>query len=210
MINAKIIHDTLLKYPRYDFSHLKEIPFKNGIYVMFEKGESFCSKERITRIGTHKTDNRLISRLRQHVGKSKNASIFLKNVGLSLLAKENSPYVDTYAVNTSNKKVIETLSGYNSEIEMDITTRSADYIQSNFSFICIPVEEKTERLRLEEALISTLCHDQEFTDSISSAWLGLYSPKKVIRESGLWVSQGVNAAPITDEEFEKIESGLRK
>lgn len=50
-----------LKEYKFPFDS-KEIP-KNGIYILFEKGEHFNGFKRIVRVGTHIGQNQLQSRL---------------------------------------------------------------------------------------------------------------------------------------------------
>lgn len=77
-------------------------------------------------------------------------------------------------------------------------------IRKRFSFAVFSVTNLQERLRLETALISTIAHC-----SISCplhTWLGWYSPNKVIRESGLWLAQGLNVDPLTGKEYQRLTS----
>src|SRR5690349_6728892 len=55
---------------------------KNGIYVLFERGEVGHGGSRIVRVGTHRGDGELPSRLLQHfVMENKDRSIFRKHMG---------------------------------------------------------------------------------------------------------------------------------
>jgi len=76
------------------------------------------------------------------------------------------------------------------------------HLKENFSFTVFPVACKVERLRMEEAIIATLNADPMFRPS--SRWLGLFSPEEAIRESGLWLKRGLNGAPLTKAEFERL------
>ena len=60
-----------------------------------------------------------------------------------------------------------------------------------------------ERLRLEEGLIALLNNSADYYSSQS--WLGRYSPKAEIVNSGLWNVQGLNGIPLTKKEIEKIK-----
>jgi aspartate oxidase len=69
------------------FNNLKRINFpfdnsdipKNGIYILFEKGELAHNHDRIVRIGTHTGRDQLLSRLKQHfINENKDRSIFRK------------------------------------------------------------------------------------------------------------------------------------
>lgn len=207
MVSAENIHAFLLGLPRYDFSSYKQLPFSDGIYVMFENGESFNGHERITRIGTHDKDGRLLKRLTQHIAaseSSKNGSVFLKNVGMAMLAENKDPYIDVFSKSRKSIKNDSTLI-YDEEKEVETAKRSAEYIRENISFVCIPAKTRETRNRIEGCLISSLRHDSMFRSSISDNWLGKYSPKREIRESGLWVSQKLNFEELTEDEFQWIK-----
>ena len=76
------------------------------------------------------------------------------------------------------------------------------YLRENFTFTVFQVTDKDERLRMEEAIIATLNAELTFTPSIK--WPGLYSPETEIRESGLWLKQGLNGTPMTNAEFDRL------
>ena len=84
------------------------------------------------------------------------------------------------------------------QIENDIT----DYLTKNTYIICIEVKSKEDRLKYEGGLISSLHIDRKF--NLPKQWLGLYSPKKEIRQSDLWCVMGLKDPPLTDKEFERI------
>jgi len=77
------LHQLFNRQKRFSFpfqEKKKEIP-SNGIYIIFEKGETFHGMDRIIRIGTHTGDNQLFSRLNQHFLKeNKNRSILVKRL----------------------------------------------------------------------------------------------------------------------------------
>ena len=76
------------------------------------------------------------------------------------------------------------------------------YIQPYFLFVVFPVFLKEDRLLFESRFISTvsLCESCQ----PSSTWLGLYSLKERIRESGLWLVNRLNGQLLTQSEFEKL------
>ena len=87
------IHSYFNKFERYSFPFdTANIPL-NGIYILFEKGEYAHGKDRIVRVGTHTGNNQLAPRLKQHfVYANKDRSIFRKNIGRSILNKDNDPF----------------------------------------------------------------------------------------------------------------------
>lgn len=61
-------------------------------------------------MGTHTSEGRLKARLKDHfISRNKDGSIFRKNVGKALLSKIKDPYLDIWALDTSNKKIIVTI-----------------------------------------------------------------------------------------------------
>ena len=50
--------------PQYTWEEISSVPFRNGIYIVFEQGEMYHGLPRIVRIGTHTSPNRLRQRLR--------------------------------------------------------------------------------------------------------------------------------------------------
>jgi hypothetical protein len=82
----------------------KPIP-ANGIYILFETGEYGHGTNRIVRIGTHTGDNQLRSRLQQHfLLENKDRSIFRKNIGRTILAKNNDPFLDQWNIDLTTRK----------------------------------------------------------------------------------------------------------
>lgn len=185
-VKAKVLHMLFNDSPRFDWNRIQEVPFKNGIYIMFEKGEVFEGLDRITRVGTHRRQGRLKDRLRQHfLSGNIKSSILRKNIGRALYGMVEPGDCD------------------NEDLESGIS----DYLRANLSFACFPVEEEKERLRFEEAIISTLNHQPSFAPGDN--WLGLRSPIIEISRSGLWNKQGLDKKPLTDLELEQIKQLLR-
>lgn len=82
----------------------KEIPL-NGIYILFEKGELAHGTDRIVRIGTHNGDKQLRPRLKQHFLKeNKDRSIFRKNIGRSLLNRDNDSFLKYWEYDLTSRK----------------------------------------------------------------------------------------------------------
>jgi len=203
--DCHIIHSIFNGMQRLSWHDINTIPFSNGIYIMFETGEKYAGMDRIVRIGTHRADNNLKERLRDHfVRRNADGSIFRKNIGRAILHKSNDPYEAVWELNTSNAAVLEA----NTELididyENEIETIISNYLQSHISFVCFEVDTKAERLRLEEGLIALLNNSAGYYSSQS--WLGRYSPKAEIVNSGLWNVQGLNGIPLTKKEIEKIK-----
>ena len=91
------VHHLFSKIQRYSFPFYENTIPKNGIYILFEKGEVAHDTDRIVRIGTHTGDNQLRSRLKQHfVKENKDRSIFRKNIGRALLSKVNNSFLEQW------------------------------------------------------------------------------------------------------------------
>lgn len=62
-IKTDILHRLFNSLPRLDWTMINSLPYENGIYIMFKKGERYQGMNRIIRIGTHKGKDRLKERL---------------------------------------------------------------------------------------------------------------------------------------------------
>ena len=84
------------------------------------------------------------------------------------------------------------------EVEHMVST----YIQTHFHFVVFSVPRKEDRLKLESRIISTVSRCQSCRPS--SEWLGLHSPKKKIKESGLWIVNELYKRPLMQSEFDDL------
>ena len=187
----------------YPFENrLNEMP-DNGIYVKFEKGESYNNLDRIVRIGTDTGENNLKKRLIEHfVTENKNRSIFRKNIGRAMLNKDNNSYLNFWELDTTSKADKEkNLKYINVDLEAEIEAEISSYIKTNFSFCVFNVETKEQRLFWESKLISTLAYQSK----PSKNWLGNFSTKEKIKQSGLWQVQGLNKPKLTSDEFDNLK-----
>lgn len=197
---AERLHKLFCSMPRYTGDQINDIPFLNGIYIIFEKGEQYYEMDRIVRVGTHTSPDRLKVRLLDHfVRENHDGSIFRKNIGKAILNAYHDPYLTVWTMDTSkpeNRRYMDPVK--NAETERRVTK----FLHENFTFTVFQVPEKDERLRMEEAIIAALNADPIFRPSLK--WSGLYSPDHEIRESGLWLKQGLDGRPITEEEFRRL------
>ncbi len=184
-----------------------QIPM-NGIYIMFEEGEKYQGMDRIVRVGINISQNRLRGRIRDHFFENKDKSIFRKNIGQAILNRDNDEYLNIWSYNPKMKDP-PILEKADPDYQFMIEKRVSEYIRKSISFVFIPVEAKSDRLRFENAIVATLNKDPLFNPGIT--WLGRHSPKPEIRTSGLWLVQGLNGLPITAKEFEHIKkmSGIK-
>lgn len=180
------LHKLFNNLPRFYFPFDKtKIPL-NGIYVLFENGETSHGLDRIVRIGTHTGADQLRSRLRQHyILENKDRSIFRKNIGRAILNKRNDWYLKIWEIDfTTRNKKLEFGYLINQKYQSQIESEVSKYIQDNFSFCAFKVEDTNKRLELESKMISTVSKCNECRPSTNC--LGNYSPVEKIRLSGLW------------------------
>ena len=202
---CKELHVLFNRHERFEFPFDKsEIP-KNGIYVLFEAGEKAHGGDRIVRVGTHTGENQLRSRLKQHyVIENKDRSIFRKNIGRAILNREDDPFLRQWNWDLTTR-VAKDRYGHLMDWDKQKETekKASEYIQEKLSFVVFEVKNKRERLTLESKIISTLswCNECRPSDS----WLGLHSPKRKIRQSGLWLVNELYKEPLSREEFEGLK-----
>jgi ADP-ribosylglycohydrolase len=190
--------DGMKKYS-YPFNEQK-IP-KNGIYILFEKGEFAHTTNRIVRIGTHTGKNKLPSRLKEHfVNENKDRSIFRKNIGRALLNKDNDPFIEQW-----NKKAL-ILDSVDFIKQKEIEKRVTKYIRSNFSFVIFQIEDKKKMHELESKIISTVSLCGDCTPYPN--WLGLFSPVEKIRRSGLWLVDELWKTPLSEDDLKELKNIL--
>jgi hypothetical protein len=170
------LHNIAYRLPRHKFPfNEKEIP-KNGIYIIFEKGELGHGHDRIVRIGTHTGDNQLRSRLKQHFQKeNKDRSIFRKNIGRCFLNADSDPYLSIWNLDiTSSEGKAKHAHLLQAKHQQGIEAKVSEYTQSQFTFCVIEVPSKEERLYLEARFISTVSNCQICGPSMQ--WLGQSLP----------------------------------
>lgn len=202
--NCQGIHQIFDLLPKHRFPLRNSLP-KNGIYILFEKGEDAHGTMRIVRIGTHNGEGLLSSRLTEHfLTENKDRSIFRKNIGRAILNERKDPLLEYWErdlTTRASKTKYEnpTVEKLRKEFEKVVTK----HIRSKFSFAVIEVESKDIRREMESKIISTVslckeCH-------ASKKWLGKHSTVANIRKSGLWLTQGLWKTPLTDKDLKKLK-----
>jgi hypothetical protein len=205
---------------------MRSLP-NNGIYSLYEKGELWGhggAEPRIVRIGTHK-DGNFRSRIAEHylLDESKmnfdrnrpaphERSIFRKNIGRALLNSRKDPYLPVWEIDFTSKASREK-SGHLRDVqtEKQVEAEVTQLIRENFSFRFIEIENQSRRMGrrgLESHLIGTVArcgHCQP-----SGSWLGNHSPKREIRESGLWLVHHLHAESISEEERGMIAQAVQR
>ena len=204
------IHRLFNSMRRYNFPYNPENIPLNGIYILFQKNEKAHGVDRIVRIGTHTGKDQLRSRLWQHfVNENKDRSIFRKNVGRAILGKNNDSFLKYWELDLTTR---ENKNKYLKDIDLikqkEIEKQVTKYLQDNFTFIVFEVEDKDKRLELESKIISTVssCKDCK----ASNDWLGNYSPKDKIKESGLWLVNELYKEPLDKEDVIVLKQLIAK
>ncbi|MFG6568812.1 hypothetical protein [Sulfitobacter sp. 1A13679] len=198
---CELLHHWANTLPRLNASYSAgEIP-KNGIYLVFEKGESAHGGDRIVRVGTHTGNDRLAKRLHEHLFKpNKDRSIFRKHIGRCLLADD--PFLEQWNFDlTSRANKLKYAGRVDIEHQKEVEARVTEYISDNLEFVVFPVKEKPERLDLEKSLLATInccadCHP-------SPTWLGLRHQADIIRQ-GLWNVQGFGGEPLSVSDVQTL------
>jgi len=201
---------------------------ENGIYFFYESGEIWGHggyKPRIVRIGTHK-DGNFRSRIKEHflLDKSKmnfNAtkpapherSIFRKNIGRALLNKTKDDYLKIWEIDFTTRRNREEYGRFRDiQKEKKVESEITRILREKFSFRFIIADERMKRMGaeggLESSLIGTVAHCKLCRPS--SNWLGGHSPKKQIKESGLWLVQHLDADEINESDKRTILNAMTR
>ena len=177
---------------------------ERGVYFFFSSDETRASSSalRVTRVGTHAVSlgskTSLWNRLRTHRGTMKGqhkgggnhrGSIFRLRIGEAMIEKYslNDTY-PTWGKGSSAPREIR-------HKEYNLEKRVSNYIRS-LPFIYIKINDKpsrdSDRAYIERNSIALLSnYNKAPIDPRKDHWLGLYSTKSEIKESGLWNSNHV-------------------
>jgi hypothetical protein len=171
---------------------------RDGVYLFFERGERVRldgqSVDRIVRVGTHKVDGRFRERIRQHYGRvrtlggDRSGSVFRKHVGGALLRRAHSE--------------VERLAAWLHREDLrfpEVEGEVSRTLRDRFTFVCVRVDGRRERLRIEGGLIALLARHP--LGGPSDGWLGHCAFAAEIRSSGLWNVQHTSDQPISVSAF---------
>ena len=208
--NCNKLHQLFNSLNRLKFPFKEEEIPMNGIYILFEKDESAHGGDRIVRVGSHTGINQLRSRLKQHfINENKDRSIFRKNIGRALLNKNKDNFLEKWELDLTSKKSKEqNLHLIDLDKQKGIEKQVTKYIQNNFSFAVLKIDDKKKRLENESKLISTVSLCKECGPSKN--WLGLFSPKEKIANSGLWLVNELYKEPLSEKEIDELKNYLFK
>jgi hypothetical protein len=94
--------------PMHAFPFDEETIPLNGVYILFEKGETGHGTDRIVRIGAHTGVDQLRSRLMQHfMLENKDRSIFRKNIGRAILNRDHDPFLKQWELDLTSHEAKE-------------------------------------------------------------------------------------------------------
>lgn len=206
-----LLHQMVRDLPRMKVGYNPAFVPANGIYFLFENGETAHGGDRIVRIGTHTGHGNLPKRIFEHLyTPNKDRSIFRKHIGRCLLRRDDNPFIKFWEIDLTKKADRERFAHQIDASEQNLVEKAVtDYMANAFSFSVISVEEKSDRLNLEGRLISTICQCDEC--HASPEWLGKWHADTHISFSGLWNIQGQKEKPLTLHELgglsEQIKGG---
>jgi len=196
------IHDLFNRMPRFRFPFDASLIPRNGIYILFEQGEIGHGTDRIVRVGSHRGNGQLRSRLKEHfVKENKDRSIFRKNIGRALLNRDQDPFLQQWNLDLMTRAARQEHAHLiDWSRQQDVEDAVTDCLRRSFTFIVFAVPTRDNRLKLESKLISTVAQCAECRPS--DRWLGSFSPIPKIRESGLWQIQELDKEPLTDADVD--------
>jgi len=134
-----------------------EVPFKNGLYFFYEKGETskHSPEGRIARIGNHpRSQDTLKRRLRMHYSGGKNSSVFRKFLGGAILRKIDSHHACLQP--SPGRGHWEKQDMHTCEKCKPNEKMVSEILRNDFSFRCVEIVDQDLRNMLEEELIATI------------------------------------------------------
>jgi hypothetical protein len=180
---------------------------RRGVYFFFEPGEErshFGHGPRVVRVGTHAltatSRTSLWHRLSQHRGTSKGGgnhrgSIFRLLVGAALATRYAQDVPVTWGRGNSAEPGVR-------DMEREHEERVSAYIGA-MPFLWLDVEDAagpvSPRGLLERNSIALLSnYSRTPLDPASAGWLGQYSDRERVRQSGLWNQNHVDEEYVSD------------
>ncbi len=169
---CQFLHERLMGLPRFKAKYdPQEIP-ENGLYFVFERGEAAHDGERIVRVGTHTGQNNLSKRLKEHLyTMNKDRSIFRKHVGRCILTRRDDPFLETWDIDLTTRQARAKFEHVVDKKRLgEVEQEVSDYMNANFSFVVLRVDDKADRLAAESGILSVIadCGGCRASDS----WLG--------------------------------------
>ncbi|MDP2735940.1 MAG: hypothetical protein Q8P12_07095 [bacterium] len=169
------------------YSDPDDVPFNNGLYFFYEKGEQSSHDDLpgIVRVGNHpRSPDRLCGRLWDHYSPNKNLSVFRKFLGGALLRRENPEHPCLKPA--PGKGHWEIQKGLVCPKCRPLEDRVTRLLRENFVFRCVEIREMEQRNGLEKKLIGSLSLCPSCAPSVR--WLGKYAYSDKVKDYGLWNS----------------------
>ena len=198
-----LLHELMARRYRFDAKFDPAAISSSGVYVMFQKRELGHGGDRIVRVGTHRRDGELPSRLVQHFKKkNKDRSIFRKHVGRALLTRKSDPFIVAWDIDLTTRAMRD---AYGDTIDAvrkaEVEDEVSAFLADEATFVVFPVSVREVRLDIEKYILATINACRECGPS--SEWLGNDHPNAKVRKSGLWNIQGLNGAPFDKDKIER-------
>jgi hypothetical protein len=149
-------------------------------------------RDRVQRVGTHRTARRLAGRIADHYASDKNGSVFRKHIGGALLLRTDP----------QDPRLGQWLrQGGRSFIEVERAVSRVLHERSGF--VCVRVPRADDRKDLEGGLIALLA--QHPVGPPSPTWLGRNAAAREIQRAGLWNVQDIDAEPLSPDEIDQFD-----
>ena len=191
---------------------------KYGVYYFFEPGEMRSDSgegPRVVRVGTHAVSSgsktTLWNRLSTHRGSTHpgggnhRGSIFRLLLGSAIIERDQLQDIESWGIGSSAKVAGERLGIGGQQVqvhEQSLELAVSKHIR-NMPFLWLAVEDEpgrgSSRAYIERSSIALLSNfRRKSLDAHSEYWLGRYSDRVLVRESGLWNQNHVAEQHDTD------------
>ncbi len=225
--SCKWLHELLERLPLLEHPFSIESLPRDAVYFFYEHGEDWGhggTKPRVVRVGTHRKGN-FQSRMRDHYvndariaamsrnkPKPSDRSIFRKNIGRAIIARDGLEYAKVWEIDFTSKSNRNRFSQRRDiSVEQGIEKKVTEELQARFSFRFIPVRSGDSAIGkngLESPLIATFARCGKC--KASAEWLGNNSPVAKVTNSGLWLSQHLNGHTLSEAERAALEDLLNR
>lgn len=201
------LHQILSALPTFPITRPPAGLPENGVYFLFENGEAGHGIERIVRVGSHNRDGNLATRLREHLTRNKDRSIFRQHIGHALLRRSNDPYTEIWQINFTTRKSRESKSHLRNESrQQEIEAAVSTYIEGAFHVRVLSAANAQSATNLEKLCIAAVSSCG--TCQPSRSWLGLDARDRRIRESGLWQIQHLKGKQLSEDALNELAMDL--
>jgi len=197
----------LHNFTKYDIDNLG---FNNGIYIIFEEGETAHNEKRIVRVGTHSKPNNLLNRLNTHRQNS-GSSVFRRKIGCAILNRNNPNDKDIDLWYNKRRK------GIDKQKLQNFRNNVTQHITQKMKFVAFEIngtsKEEKGTLFWEAKIIATIAKCSDC--SSSENWLGhylpeQYAPLRIAKNNGLWVTNEVDSDVLNDLELKELKNLVEK